>query len=203
MNCNRLITDKDCNIIVQNDPFEEGFVYVYILQYNPSNEDNVINQMVIRESEEDEVLFSIGKDGFYTLLTIPMPTSDEEQFHFKDGYFYNGEDRVDVYDIVNTETTNLDICYEYYFSTCWLRKCYIKYAMEVLNNTKGLCSVDSKSNSDSIYKRDLLLSALTIIRYMAEFDQYEDAQKLIEKLESCNGLCSRSSDSDCGCGCGK
>jgi len=66
----------------------------------------------------------------------------------------------------------------------------------------------NKPNSDSslIYKRDLLWSAMNVIKYLVEMDQLEEAQRLLEEITACNGLCSSSQPeftSNCGCGCRK
>jgi hypothetical protein len=44
-------------------------------------------------------------------------------------------------------------------------------------------------DKELIYKRDLLWSALNVIKYMIEIDQYEEAERLLERIMGCNGLC--------------
>jgi len=45
--------------------------------------------------------------------------------------------------------------------------------------------------------------AINVIKYLVEFNQFAEAQRLIERLSSCNGLCgSNKSSRKGGCGCG-
>lgn len=205
MNCDRIITDNTCNIIVQNDPYSAEYVYVYILQWNPSNRNKARNQMVIKESIDQDIIFNIGEDGFYTLCTIPVPLDESKPYYYKDGFFYNQDGQVEIQDIVNTdpEETGINATYEYYFSTCWLRRCYIKYAQEILDSHNSSVCNSNNVDLNVIYKRDLIWSALNVIQYMIEFDQYEEAQRVLERIETCNGLCERSQTGGGSCGCGK
>jgi len=63
----------------------------------------------------------------------------------------------------------VDISYYYYFQLCKLRACYIALAQQVLDERSGIrCDNDVKSSS--IYKRDLVWSAINTIMYMAEIE---------------------------------
>ena len=74
MICDKIVTDNECNTIVRDEPFEVGYVYIYILQLN-KYEGQTINQTFVRENKEDEIKFTIGQDGFYTLCSLKVPTS--------------------------------------------------------------------------------------------------------------------------------
>jgi len=41
MICDKIISDIDCNTIVQNEEFDENYVYVYIMQLNKSDGNTV------------------------------------------------------------------------------------------------------------------------------------------------------------------
>jgi hypothetical protein len=47
----------------------------------------------------------------------------------------------------------------------------------------------------------LLWSAINTIIYLAETEQFEEAERLLERITNCNGLC-ENNQSNCGCGCG-
>jgi len=53
-----------------------------------------------------------------------------------------------------------------------------------------------------LYKRDLLLSAINVISYLAEMEKFEEAERLLERITSCNGLCDYNDINLRGCGCG-
>lgn len=205
MNCDRVINDTQCNIIIQNDPWVDQYVTVYILQWNPTDRTQIQNQMFIKETKDDEVVFTIGKDGFYTICDVSIPKSKDKSCYFDKGNFYLNNKEVSVQEIINTdpEITGVKANYEYYFSTCQLRKCYVNYAKQIIDSHNG--SICSPYNLDQniIYKRDLVWSALNVIKYMIEFDQYEEAQRLLERIQGCNGLCEYKSNNGGSCGCGR
>lgn len=236
MNCNKIITDKNCNTLITNEEFLYPYIYVYILQLNKTDE-STENQTFIREKLEDVIKFTIGKDGFYTLCKLKVLRNDldkskysdfltlqekfdsmdlEEQQNFynkgiafyENGKFYYKKSKKDLYEakevtiqeIVNlgSKLTNVDITYYYYFQVCKLRKCYISLAKKVLDERSNLkCS--NKINSEDVYLRDLVWSALNTILYMAEQDQFEEAARLLESIVGCNGLCKGEDYSNCGC----
>lgn len=202
MICDKIISDINCNTIVQNEEFRKGFVYVYILQLNKAD-GNTITQVFIREDEESEIKFNIGYDGFYTLCRLVVPNSASDSYYYYDGTFYKGLKEVELSELINVnpEISGLDISYYYYFQLCKLRKCYIKAAKSILDNRASIrCDSRGVSQSD-IYKRDLLWSAINTIIYLAETEQFEEAERLLERITNCNGLC-ENNQSNCGCGCG-
>ena len=200
--CDKIISDNYCNTIVQNELFEEGFVYVYILQLNKANGDT-ITQVFIKTKAEEEIKFNIGLDGYYTLCKIVVPTTFNAMYYYKDERFYKGLSEVELSELVNVnpEISGLDISYYYYFQLCKLRKCYIKAAKAILDKRAPIrCDSKGVDYSD-IYKRDLLWSAMNTIMYLAESEQFEEAERLLERITGCNGLC-ENTNSKCNCGCG-
>ena len=65
------------------------------------------------------------------------------------------------------------------------------------------CSFN-KASSEDIYKRDLVWSALKVIKLLVEKDNFEEAERLLERITGCNGLCNDPcyTNKPCGCGCG-
>lgn len=107
---------------------------------------------------------------------------------------------ITIQEIVSLEhsLTNVDFTYYYYFQVCKLRACYATLAQKVLDQRSGIrCGIKDVSKED-IYKRDLVWSALNTILYMAEQEQFEEAQRLLESIVGCNGLCD-DKYSNCGC----
>lgn len=195
--CEKIYVDKDCNTIIQNEPFEQGFVYVYIFQLNQSNREV---QILLREKESDNIKFTIGKDGYYTICRLKVPTDDTQQTYYKNGRFYNDGDEIEIQTLIDLKT--VETTYWYYFQLCNLRKCYINVAQQVLNNldsASGKINCNwKKADSDLLYKRDLIWTALNVIQYMAEMQQFEEASRLLDRIIGCNGLC-KDPNNDCGC----
>lgn len=237
MTYDKIISDKNCNTIVVNEEFLYPYIYVYILQLNKVD-GTTQSQTFIRDKVEDQIKFTIGQDGFYTLCKLKIVRNDldksrfpnfltlqekfdnmdlEEQQEFynrgiafyDDGKFYYKKAKEDLYraeettvqDLVqlNHTLTNIDVTYYYYFQVCKLRACYNALAQKVLDERSNIRCNNNKVNSEDIYLRDLVWSALNVIIYMAEQDQFEEAARLLESIVGCNGLCKGEDYSNCGC----
>lgn len=116
-----------------------------------------------------------------------------------------------------TGTTISRICNPY-FSICALNKCYLNIAQEILNSKIFKSCNDNQNNSELLYKRDLIWMSLNVIKYMvtgiihgyygcteitASDSALAEAQRIIEKISGCNGLCKNMNfeNSLSGCGC--
>lgn len=99
---------------------------------------------------------------------------------------------------VNPKVSEIKFDYYYYFSTCNLRKCFIQICKDILNQKASAC--DPHPDASLTYKRDLLWTALNVIKYMTEMGQYDEALRLLEEITTCNGLCPPSKTCKCGCG---
>ena len=198
-NCNKIYSDRNCNIIVQED-FDQNYVYVYILQQTKSN-GIVSNQILIKDSDDKNIIFASQSDGFYTLVTLLVPIDETMPYYYKKGKFYKNVQEVEIQEIleVNPDYSKIFPIYDYYFQVCRLRKCYIKICQDIFDKTAPVKCSNNNVESFLIYKRDLIWSALNVIEYMVEFDQYEEAERLLEEITSCNGLCNQETNNNCGC----
>lgn len=203
MNCNKIITDKNCNTIIQDEPFDTEHVFIYILQLNRSD-NNTYSQTFIRESIDQDIVFNIGKDGYYTLCRLIVTKSEDSLYHYKDGKFYKGIYEISLQDLIaiNPEVSKINITYYYYFQLCRLRQCFVEAAQKVIDERTSIECNNTGVNKEDIYKRDLLWSSLNIIKYLVEMYQYEEAERLLERISGCNGLCDIENQK-CGCGCGR
>lgn len=192
--CTRIITDKNCNIIVLDNTFDENFIQVYILKFEDQTE------VFVKSAETQTVTFSYSQDGFYTLCKVTIPLDTSKPIYYKLGKYYYNNQEISLKDLI--KLSEVDAEYSYFFSTCNLKKCFVKVCQEIFNSKNTICSQGNVDHS-LIYKRDLIWSALNVIQYMAEMDQMDEAQRLLEEITSCNGLCPSSSQSSSGCGCGK
>ena len=202
--CNDIIDSIDCNqILIKNNIFEEGYVYVYILQLNDFS---LKSQSLIIKSEKDEIVFDMKKDGFYTLCRIKIPRDQTKPVYYYNSNFYFNEQKVDLQELVelNTNITELEINYTYFFQICRLKRCYIDIAKKVIDNSTSIkCSKSIINKNEDIYKRDLLWSAINVIQYLVEYQQFEEADYLLKRITGCNGLCNcnnQEKEQDCGCG---
>lgn len=195
--CNEIFTDKNCNLVITDSTFNCDNVQVFILKMNDE-----ILQTIVREKRSQSIVFNKSKqDGFYTICKITIPKDEAMPYYYKDGSYYHNIRRVTLQEIlnINPEVSKLNFEYLYYFSTCNLRKCFIKLCQQIFKQQTSICN---KSNIDNslTYKRDLVWSALNVIKYMTEMGQIEEAQRLLEEITACNGLCPPQTNSK-GCGC--
>lgn len=141
-------------------------------------------------------------------------TNGQDIFKYIDGH----SEYVDINELleINAEGTTISITSKEYVSVCFLRKCFINLCQQIFR-TKGLwgdgtgaaksrcCPNKDAVDSDLIFRRDLVWSALNVIKYMTEFNQLAEAERIIEQIGGCNGLCKSEfrQMSQHGCGCSK
>lgn len=122
------------------------------------------------------------------------------EIYYKDVY---GNTRVvDIPEILSINPDNFGLIKQVqnFFSVCYLRKCYISLCKKIFNGSGFNRCFDNKVSSQLIYKRDLVWSALNVIQYMIDSNQLAEAQRLLERIMGCNGICSgEKTGEDCGC----
>lgn len=203
MNCYKIYANKNCHTVIENDNFNIGYVYVYILQRNRNNCVSV-NEIVIRENIDDPVEFTIGEDGYYLLCRMIVPIDITKPYYYYNGDFYKGSTKIELQELIETnpEITQIDISYEDYFQICHLRKCYVDVCYKIFEQHAPVRCESSKVDKELIYKRDLLWSSINVIQYLVEQKQFEEAERLLQRITGCNGLCQQEESKGCGC-CGK
>lgn len=204
MNCNKIIYDKNCNTIIQDNNYDSNYVFVYVLQLNQTA--GITSQVFIKTSEDQQVIFDLGLDGFYTLVTLKVPIGVGSNYYYQDDKFYHLFEEISLQNLIelNPNVSGLEISYDYYFQTCKLKKCFVNTCYQIFDSQTNISCNNLKLDSNLIYKRDLIWSTLNVINYMVELDQYEEAERLLERIMGCNGLCNNScldsyNVSNCGC----
>lgn len=190
MNC--LITvDKNCNLTL-NQEYEDIQVYIFVKEGQES-------QTLIRTDEETPIIFKLGNDGLYTIVKLTIPIDDIKPYYYKDGKYYHNIQEVTLQELieVNPEVSGIKKEYFYYFSICNLKKCFIKLCQDIFDQKLSRCN--TKIDENAIYKRDLVWSAINVIQYMTEMDYMDEAQRLLNKITTCNGLCNDQTINKCGC----
>ena len=86
------------------------------------------------------------------------------------------------------------------FSTCKIRKClvYLQHKMLLENCSPNSCS----ANAELRNTRDFLFGALYVLDYLKETNNFEEAQRIVDNLSTCNFLCDEDSITANNCGCG-
>lgn len=191
--CNKFHLDKDFNITI-NECINSEVVYVYILQHLFSD-GKYNSKTIIKEDNNQKVVFKTDSDGFYVLLTVIVPKDSTNYFYYNNGKFYKNVSEVSVKEIIETNPhlSNITILYDYYFLTSRLKKCFVDICYNIFNTKQ--CS--KNRDNELVYKRDLIQSALNVLEYLVEVGQYKEAQRLLEELTSCNGICQKHKKCKC------
>lgn len=186
-----------CHIILPKKGVPEGAImfdpeYVKIKNYIPTD---LIDQLFFGGDYEGEETYPEQEE-----ITTTQYFSDGEHI-FKQ--HPNGlVQEIDLQELleVNPKSFNYHIQLQNFFSVCQLRKCYIALCNKIFNSKAFDRCFNNKLDSQLIYKRDLVWSALNVIQYMIDQNNLAEAQRLLERIEGCNGLCSGVGiRENCGC----
>lgn len=86
------------------------------------------------------------------------------------------------------------------FSTCKIRKCLVNLQHRLLLEN---CTLNSCTTSTNLRNtRDFLFGALYVLDYLKETNNFEEAQRIVDNLSTCDFPCVDDSviTNDCGCG---
>lgn len=211
-----------------------GFKYsdtvsVVVLQHNKTQE-TVVKSPTYDYHTSDYIEVPVGFDGWFTINYIVLPNKawfDRERekssgsalglydivYFVDNGYIYkyvNGEiDGASIEEVleVNPINTTISKTSKGYVSICFLQKCYVNLCQQIFND-RGFSQCWNKNSVDSelVYKRDLVWMAINVIKYLTEFNQLAEVERIIEQINGCNGLCKSNSTyqpASSGCGCSK
>ena len=209
----------------QKGSFRESDTISMVLLYLNTIENPSIKSITFNKE------IPIKFDGWFTVYYVVLPTKQwfqnalntssqvdilgvYDSVYYTDGtniYKYNPKTQnitqvIDLSEIIeiNPVNTTISVTSKDYVSICFLDKCYVNLCQQIFEN-RGLTQCWNKNNIDSelIYKRDLVWMAINVIKYMVECNQLYEAERIIELLHSCNGVCSdkKIKNNVKGCGC--
>lgn len=211
-----------------------GFKYsdtvsVVVLQHNKTQE-TVVKSPTYDYHTSDYIEVPVGFDGWFTINYIVLPNKDwfdrerekssgsalglyDIVYFVDNGYIYkyvNGEiDGASIEEVleVNPINTTISKTSKDYVSICFLQKCYVNLCQQIFND-RGFSQCWNKNSVDSelVYKRDLTWMTINVIKYLTEFNQLAEVERIIEQINGCNSLCKSNSTyqpTSSGCGCSK
>lgn len=172
----------------------------------------------------DESIITLPDDGLYNINHIVLPTvewlqsMDDPEYlseyiggiYVTDGEnIYLSENNsltiIEPKDFIQLDTykTTISKNSKPTFSIYNLQKCYIRLCNSILQNDYIKCrkDVDSELN----FKRDLAWMTINVIKYYIGFGQLYEAQRVLERVNYCKGICQDSIISatyihnNCGC----
>lgn len=152
-------------------------------------------------------LRAIEEPNILDLYDIVYYTSKNKVYWYQTstgefGEVIKPQELLDIAQLPNVKTT-ISIVDADKVSICNLQKCYVNLCQQIFES-RGLTQCSNKNNIDSelIYKRDLVWMAINTIEYMVDCNQLYEAERIIELLHSCNGVCSDKKVGSNGEGCG-
>lgn len=205
-------------------------VSIDVLQHNKTNNPEIsVPVYTLHDKEISPITLPIGFDGWFSVYHIVLPSEDwfirekdkqegsslslYDVVYYSDGYgvfkYIDGEvSSVELEEVIerNSEGTTISKIDKNYVSICFLKKCYISLCQQIFNS-RGFskCWDKNSLDNDLIYRRDLVWMAINVIKYMTQFNQLAEAQRIIERIGGCNGLCKSEFRqlANHGCGCHK
>lgn len=204
-------------------------VSIDVLQHNKTTETVYRDPIYTKHDTLQPINIPVEFDGWFDVIHLVLPSiewfnteasKDEGSalglyniVYFSDGidiykYIDGNVSQVTINEVleINPINTTISKTNRNYVSICFLRKCYINLCQQIFND-RGLshCWNKNKVDSELIYKRDLVWMAINIIKYLTEYKQLAEVERIIETIQGCNGLCvsSKLTSTTNGCGCSK
>lgn len=107
----------------------------------------------------------------------------------------------------NPDGTTISSDCSTYVSICYLTNCYLSLCQAIFEGKgfSGRCFSRSNIDQETLFRRDMVWMAINVIKYLVEFERLHEAQRIIEQIGGCNGLCKGWYERDgikpdCGCG---
>lgn len=205
---------------------------VVVLEHITSDEESKIDKPFINIHKK-HIQIPINFDGYFKVQYIVIPNaewfereynrqsgsalSDYKIIYYTDGYSiykYIPEDKnppveVDIEELLERNPTDDDSISRIeseHVSICYLQKCYINLCKQIFEKSNLVACFKKESIEDLSYKRDLVWMTINIIKYLVSLCQLDEAQRYIELINGCNGICNNKNKKNGvqeGCGCCK
>ena len=159
------------------DTAETGYYFLHILAKITTEETTVSTSNITRATSS----LSITTDGLYQVISIKLP----ETTSTIDEYYTNGTN-IYQYDSVEIIPVSSMLTYsekttQYVFSKFVVYNNLIETEKDILD-----LLYDCKSDPIKTRYRDILYMGLSVIQYLLDNSLYNEANRLIEKLQSCS-----------------
>lgn len=212
--------------------FEQTATLNIVIAIDSNENETIESYSLVPHTDLDIDEITLDKDGLKRVEHIIIPTRSWLDYiidigsqvldSYTNGVYFLGNDdkfyklfhgvtkEVTLKEIleVNQENTTLIKISLHTFELCHLEQCFFKLCMYLLENMP--CSdpcFDSKVKgfTSEILNRDIIWMALNAIKYCIEQQQFYRAQQILERIETCWGICKDleniNSTQYKGCGC--
>lgn len=140
----------------------------------------------------------------YIVSTVTMPS--RIYCIDKDNIVYLNDNPISDISALATQNlvdTNIEYVESEHVSVNKMKECYINLCKQIFDKTAfSKCDTKRGVNSELIFKRDFVWSAINIIQYLTENNMLEEADRIVSVINGCNGLCNSNNHTIYGgCGC--
>lgn len=213
------------------DGWENDLKDHVMIEYLLNDADDVVDYdirpiLISRDylTEKFETSYKLPNDGIFKYRKLIIPTLnhffDGDVYLTKDKYFYynrniyfSNTDITDLSSVKDLErVTNLILLWnnkdsqkffwfeENLFSICNLENCLLSLQKEVIENCYyKKCT----SDLDLKFKRDFILDSVFVLKHLIAMHNYQEAQRILNNLLSCDSTLCGNTNKLGGCGCGK
>lgn len=219
-------------VSTRNYTFEHTATLNAVIAIDSNEEETLESYSLVPHIDIDIDEITLGKDGLKRVEHIIIPTQEWLMYvrdmdetaldNYTNGvYFIGTEDKFYKYRYgtitevpleeileINQEGTTLIKTSLHTFELCHLEECFFKLCMYLLENmpcTDPCFNDKAKGFTSEILNRDIIWMALNAIKYCIEQQQFYRAQKILERVETCWGICrdldNVNSTQYKGCGC--
>lgn len=149
--------------------------------------------------------YTLTEDGYYVITEIKAETENNGDYYITGGVLYDSGD-AEVYNPDTDTLASISTVLAFDYTATSMTKITLDhisyyeleaYYIDLLQNKflKGICGCTCTFSDATKQTIDTLMMGLAIIQYMNTYQQYNEAQRVLENLSSCVGL----TTSDCGC----
>lgn len=162
-----------------------GYKFIHAVQKITTSE-ITLEDYTFTENVSD---ITLTKDSYYLITEVKLPDSvTPNNYYILGSIIYNplGE-VISVSDLLNTDITDTNIIKEsdeilfYYY----LNKYYVDLIQSKI--FKNIFSCDCLESKEDKLIIDTLTMGLEVLRTLEQYNQYYEAQRILEKLSTCNG----------------
>lgn len=181
------------NILTLTSPTSLVYSYIHIIQLVTTTETTIVGTNYTTSASTYEAT----DDGHYVITEIRADKTSNGDYYISNGILYTSGDVAVVdaeailaidYGSTNMTKTDYDHVSYYNLET---------YYIDLIQNKflKGICSCGCAIEDNDKLVIDTLLMGLEVIKILISYDQYNEAQRLIENLSTCTG----STNANCNC----
>lgn len=192
-----------------------------------TSKESLLYAIDMHDLASSQTNFNMSVDGLYKVSHLIIPTAtwlssntiDPTEYDY--AYYYNDEviykwnnitsawvafasidEAVTELAAVNKNLTlNMLSSYKNTFNLANLNKCFLTICNSILSGIINGCLKDI--DKELIWKRDFIWMSINIMKYYLDLGQIYEAQRTLENIQYCGGICGTITNNTNNCGCNR